>query len=295
MAKSSVSTGLKGIGLGDSVIGGLLDGVGDAKLEFRALLSSLDLTTEGGRQTYAALMELSPAFALVADGISDTADKAAEAAREMATTIAGFDAAGLGKMMLDAAFNPQEGYTSAQAFGAALNTSIRNALITNTINTVAESLFAGIITPILLGQEVSEATTDALIADAVSKADRLAEVLGSPRLAQAIESIATVVGTTIERIGIAVQSVGALNVQTPTVTRDNVSTTGVGYFTIGGDTGTRPAYPSAPPSNGGYSGYYQPSTGSSASNAAEEAAKAAEDLRKAKLAIEIELLEALGR
>jgi len=239
-----------------------LDGVGDAKLEFRALLGSLDLTTEGGRKTYAALMELSPAFALVANGIKDAAEETTEAARTLAAEMAGFDAAGLGKMMLDAAFNPQDGYTSAQAFGAALNTSIRNALITNTINTVAESLFNSIITPIILGQTVSEATTEALIADATEKADRLAEILGSPRLAAAIESIATVVGKTIDKIGIAVQSVGALNVQTPTITSDNVATTGVGYFTVGGDTSTRPQYPSTPPSNGGYSGYYQPGTDS---------------------------------
>lgn len=80
MAKKQVRSGMKAAGIGDSIIEGLFDGVGDAKKEFREFLGTLNLTTESGRKTYAAMMELSPAFALVSDGM----DKAAEAMKEAA-------------------------------------------------------------------------------------------------------------------------------------------------------------------------------------------------------------------
>ena len=258
--------------------------------------------------------------------------------KDAVAELAGFDAAGLGKMMLDAAFNPQEGYTSAQSFGAALNKSIRNTLISNTINTVAESLFTGIITPILMGQMVSETTTDALIASATTKADQLASVLGSPAFANAIASIATTVGTVIDKLGMAAQSAANLNIQAPNVTQNNVAATagrepilgpnefispttgnivtwtGQTGVVVGGtaapvhtDTGRKPTYAplNGPTLNtfqpgtygasgtiGGYSGYDQTTN---ATTSADTAAKKAEELKKAQVALDVELLNLQGK
>lgn len=44
--------------------------------EFRALVESLDLATESGRVTFAALMDISPAFDLMTDGLDAAAEKA---------------------------------------------------------------------------------------------------------------------------------------------------------------------------------------------------------------------------
>jgi hypothetical protein len=58
MAKKQVVTGLQAAKIDSAVIDSLFDGIGDAKKEFRELLGSLDLTTEGGRKTYAALIDI---------------------------------------------------------------------------------------------------------------------------------------------------------------------------------------------------------------------------------------------
>lgn len=50
----------------------LTDEQGNVRQEFRALIESLDLTTESGRQAYVELMRLSPAFAEVATNLENT-------------------------------------------------------------------------------------------------------------------------------------------------------------------------------------------------------------------------------
>lgn len=44
----------------------------DTREEFRAIVESLDLTTDAGRKTFAALMELSPAFAAITETVTTT-------------------------------------------------------------------------------------------------------------------------------------------------------------------------------------------------------------------------------
>lgn len=58
----------------------------DSIESYRALVESIDLTTEDGQALYALLIQLAPAFAQVADASKEAAEAAAELAKEIADT-----------------------------------------------------------------------------------------------------------------------------------------------------------------------------------------------------------------
>ena len=130
------------------------------------LMDSLDLTTESGRATYAQLLQLSPQFLVVAD-----------AAQKAAQAWAGFDAAGLGQMMLDAAFNPAAGKSAADSFAEALDSSVRNALISSTVGNVATMIYNSIVVPMVAGAAVSQAAIDSVVQQAQAALTSLGTVL----------------------------------------------------------------------------------------------------------------------
>ena len=133
---------------------------------FVDLMDSLDLTTESGRATYAQLLQLSPQFLVVAD-----------AAQKAAQAWAGFDAAGLGQMMLDAAFNPAAGKSAADSFAEALDSSVRNALISSTVGNVATMIYNSIVVPMVAGAAVSQAAIDSVVQQAQAALTSLGTVL----------------------------------------------------------------------------------------------------------------------
>ena len=130
------------------------------------LMDSLDLTTESGRATYAQLLQLSPQFLVVAN-----------AAQKAAQAWAGFDAAGLGQMMLDAAFNPAAGKSAADSFAEALDSSVRNALISSTVGNVATMIYNSIVVPMVAGAAVSQAAIDSVVQQAQAALTSLGTVL----------------------------------------------------------------------------------------------------------------------
>lgn len=133
---------------------------------FVDLMDSLDLTTESGRATYAQLLQLSPQFLVVAN-----------AAQNAAQAWAGFDAAGLGQMMLDAAFNPAAGKSAADSFAEALDSSVRNALISSTVGNVATMIYNSIVVPMVAGAVVSQAAIDTVVQQAQAALTSLGTVL----------------------------------------------------------------------------------------------------------------------
>lgn len=133
---------------------------------FRDLMDSLDLTTTSGRATYNALLALSPQFLAVAD-----------AAQQAAQEFMGFDAAGLGKMLLDAAFNPVAGMTAAESFAQSLESSVRQALISSTVGNIATSIYNAIVVPMVAGAAVSDAAINQVVAQAQMAISTLGLVL----------------------------------------------------------------------------------------------------------------------
>ena len=158
------------------------DVAGATRETFRALVEGQDLNTDAGRKTYSALMSVQGAFF----GVTQAAEANAKA-------LVGFDGAGLGKMMLDAAFNPQAGLTAAQSFGNALQTSIQNTLLSSVVGQISQSIYNSIIVPIVAGAAVSAATTDAIISDAKAKLAVLKDVFASDAFTSALAQIGTTV------------------------------------------------------------------------------------------------------
>lgn len=60
----------------------------DTRAEFRALVESLDLTTESGQETFAAMMRLQSGFGQVADAAQAAADAAIQQAEQQAAATA---------------------------------------------------------------------------------------------------------------------------------------------------------------------------------------------------------------
>lgn len=156
---------------------------------FRDLVEAQDLTTESGRATYAALLKVAPAFKSVADSSAQAAAAAKKQLNDLAKEWTGFDAAGLGRMILDAALNPQAGMTAAESFAVALEESVRNALISSVVGNVANSIYQAIVVPLVAGQAVSESTIAAVTASAQAAINSLAEVLNSLDLSKIIGAI----------------------------------------------------------------------------------------------------------
>lgn len=176
-----------------------------ARAAYRSLVETAaaqDMSVEANRNAYAGLLalngamnQLAPAFVETAQAARDAAtaaEAAAQQTRDAAKAMVGFDAAGLGQMMLDAAFNPQAGMSAAESFGAALQASVQNALISSTVGSIAESIYNSIIMPIIAGAAVSKAATDAVMADAAAKMNALAGVLKSDAFK---DGIASIIGT----------------------------------------------------------------------------------------------------
>jgi hypothetical protein len=158
---------------------------------FRDLVEAQDLTTESGQRTYAMLIDAAGAF-------HDLNEELKNAAKEMV----GFDAAGLGKMMMDAALNPEVGMSAAQSFSKSLGDSVRESLINATVGNIAASIYNSVIMPIIAGTVVSKAVTDGIIADAKAKMGALALLFNSPEFIDAL----SLIGETVAAILPSIQS-----------------------------------------------------------------------------------------
>lgn len=146
--------------------------------EFRNLVEAQDLTTDAGIATAAALYRLAPGFASLQEGIAKST-----------AALVGFDGAGLSKMMLDAAFNPQAGMSAAESFGVALEASVRNTLITSTVGGIANSIFQSIVVPMVAGAAVSQSAMNAVMVDAQSKLSALKILFSSTAFKDAMATI----------------------------------------------------------------------------------------------------------
>jgi hypothetical protein len=65
----------------------------ESNAAFRALVDSLDLTTEGGRDLFRSLMEVAPAFATVTAAAEESAQKLAQTAATLVNDLVSFDLA----------------------------------------------------------------------------------------------------------------------------------------------------------------------------------------------------------
>ena len=158
---------------------------GSTRANYRAMVEELgakDLSVVANAKAYTSVLALQDAVSQLSPAIED-----------VSKTILGFDAAGLSKMMLDAAFNPTAGMTAAQSFGAALEYSIQSTLINSAMGSIATSIYNSIVMPIATGVAVSQAVTDGVIADAKAKMEALATLFKSDSFKGALAGISEAV------------------------------------------------------------------------------------------------------
>ena len=160
-----------------------------ARAAYRSMIEELgakDLTIEANAKAYTGALELQGAMNELAPAMS-----AAQAStKDFAAELMGFDAAGLGKMILDAAFNPQAGMSAAESFAQALQYSVQNALISSTVGQISDTLYTSIIMPIVAGNAVAEGAMNAVVEEATAKLAALGKLFESDAFKGAIGSIA---------------------------------------------------------------------------------------------------------
>lgn len=152
-------------------------------------ISKID-TTLGAEAFASAVKAVIETSMMGALAIERFGESGAAVSTQLAAAWVGFDAAGLGKMMTDAAFNPAVGMSAAETFGLALGNSVQQSLLNNVMGQVQAGIYNSIVLPILAGQQVSQAATDAVVNDAVAKMDKLAALLDSESFKGVIDRIA---------------------------------------------------------------------------------------------------------
>ncbi len=161
---------------------------------FRALVEAQDLTTESGREAFAALMGVAGAFAELTN--------ASVAAFAEAETLAGVIRDGL------------LGNIAAEDLGGQMAdvvmTGMYNAIAGGFAEQITQIMMQGVINPVIqaaitgaaMSEVVSQAAIDRMVADAVRVAEALGAILDDPAFRDAmgrIESAVTSIGSSIAR------------------------------------------------------------------------------------------------
>lgn len=198
MKSKTLNAGLKRLADDDSLtltleeVTALTDGVGDAKEEFKNLVLAQDLTTEAGRKTYAALMDVAPAFVEVAN----SADAAAEKAKELADAV-GLSSENLATIIVDGYMNGVDGAEIGKMVANTIQRGVQQALIQGVANQIASLITAQIVNPMLqsivaggvVSASVSKATMESVVAQAKNMLNALASVFSSPEFKKFMEEI----------------------------------------------------------------------------------------------------------
>ncbi len=198
MKSKSLNANLKRLADDDTLdltaaeIASLTDGVGDSKEEFKNLVLGLDLTTESGRKTYAALMDVAPAFVEVADA----ADSAVEKAKELADTV-GLTAENISSIIVDGYMSGVDGAEIGKMVANTIQRGVQQALIQGVANQISSMITTQIVSPILqsivaggtVSAAVSTSTMNTVVSQARSLMSALAEVFNSPEFQQLLADL----------------------------------------------------------------------------------------------------------
>ncbi len=149
---------------------------------FRDLVDAQDLATESGRKMYASLLNVAPGF----KSVTDASEKAL---KDLAEEWTGFDAKGLGKLIMDAALNRDVGESAAAEFASALQESVRNALVGSVVDDISKSIYEAIVLPMVAGEVVSKATIASVTATAQAAINALGDVLKNLDLSAIISAV----------------------------------------------------------------------------------------------------------
>jgi TP901 family phage tail tape measure protein len=176
--------------------------------DFRDLFESLkDLSGPEAQMAASAMLSVQGAFAELtpaAQEVRKTFQQLVKDAKTMTAeateALVGFDAAGLGKMMLDAAFNPQAGMSAAQSFAVALETSIRQTLINSVVGDIASAIFRSIVVPMVAGAALADGAVEKIVRDSKAKLEVLGAIFASQAFKDGLANVANLVAGLIPPI-----------------------------------------------------------------------------------------------
>lgn len=198
MKSKTLNAGLKRLADDDSLtltveqVNALTDSSGNAKEEFKNLVLAQDLTTEAGRKTYAALMDVAPAFVEVAN----SADAAGEKTKELASSV-GLAAESLASTITSSFMDGVNGAEIGKVIANTIQRGMYQAMIQGVSDQIAGLVTSQIITPMLTSivtsgtivGAVSRSTIQGVVEKATQMITALAEVLNSPAFQSVIAQL----------------------------------------------------------------------------------------------------------
>ncbi len=161
----------------------------DTREEFYNLVTGLDLSTESGRATYSALMDVAPAFDIVA--------AAAEKALEDMQKTAGLTAESLTSIIVDGYMNGVDGAQIGKMVANTIQRGVEKAMLQGVAGQISTLIMSQIVNPMLqsiiaggtVSAAVSTATMNTVVNQARTMLNALAEVFNSPEFKQFMEDI----------------------------------------------------------------------------------------------------------
>lgn len=141
----------------------------NARAEYRKLVEAQDLTTESGRKTWAALIQLSPAFASVTEGAESAAASAESVAEKMKSAF-GMTAESLSSLLKDAVTNAETADEARRNAAQAFEDQFYDGALTSLTDSLGSMLQSSIIGPMMESLVAGAATSSMTMAVGASSA-----------------------------------------------------------------------------------------------------------------------------
>lgn len=191
----------------------LTDGVGNLRLEFRAVAESQDLFTESGRKAYNTLLSFAPAIADISESIPDALGSVKKSIEELLQEF-NLDSGTFADIFSRALLGDEK----VQELGAEIASTIKQgylkAISSSFIDTISNAFVNNIIAPIL-NSTLSWTTTDYMtatgnftdfIGNLTKNAIGLSNMLSNPIFNEAINQATTVATTAITKLATTIRN-----------------------------------------------------------------------------------------
>lgn len=177
----------------------------DTRAEFKALVSSLDLTTKAGQITYNSLMDIAPGFHEVVSAVEEIQSKSKLAATDFAV---------LFKDTLTGALKPEDlSAKTNKLINDGLINVIADAQISLVTTAISEQLIEPFITAIVTGTSLSTAISETAIASvtatATAAAAAMTALFNDPTFVSTIQLLGTTITGVIQTTMSGISKIGA--------------------------------------------------------------------------------------
>lgn len=188
----------------------LTDGVGNLRLEFRAIAESQDLFTESGRKAYNTLLSFAPAIADISDSIPDSLTNIKKSIDELLQEFS-LDAGVFADIFSRALLGDDKIEELGAEIAATIKEGYLKAISSSFIDTITNGFVNNIIAPILNSTTTSDymkATGNftEFISTLTNNAINLSNMLSNPIFNEAINQATTVATTAITKLATTIRN-----------------------------------------------------------------------------------------